>query len=159
MMKDDKYYMTLALKEASKGAAQDEVPIGAVIVDSNGKVISKAHNKTESRNSQLAHAEILAITKATKKIGDWRLDGFTIYVTLEPCLMCMAVIGMHRLKKIVFAADSKLYGFSKNDDFSKSLSCAININSFELVNGILEKESKEILQSFFRNKRKLKKGI
>lgn len=158
-MKNYKNYMTLALKEALKGAAKDEVPIGAVVVDSSGKVVSRAHNKTESKKSQLEHAEILAIVKATKKIGDWRLDGFSIYVTLEPCLMCMAVISMHRINKVIFGADSKLYGFSKNDDFFNSLTCAININSFELVKGILEKESKEILQSFFRNKRKLKKGI
>ena len=96
-------FMRLALKEAQKGLEEDEVPIGAVIVK-DGKVLAKAHNKRQKNKVATHHAEILAIEKACKKLGDWRLEGAEIFVTLEPCPMCAGAIANARIKKLVFGA-------------------------------------------------------
>lgn len=103
--KDKNYYMALALKEAEKGQASDEVPVGAVIV-LDGKVVARAFNKKESLNRCTAHAEILAIEKAEKKLGTWHLDGAEMYVTLEPCPMCAGAIVGARVKSFISARTS-----------------------------------------------------
>ncbi len=95
--------MLLALKEAMKAQAIDEVPIGAIIVK-NDKVISRGHNQREKRNDPTAHAEIIAIRKACKKLGVWRLDGCQLYVTIEPCSMCAGTLLWTRIDRIVFGA-------------------------------------------------------
>ena len=90
--KYDQYGMQEALKQARKGAIMQEVPIGAVLIDSQGKVIARGYNKVEGKKTQLAHAELQVIAKATKKVADWRLETMTLYVTLQPCIMCMGAI-------------------------------------------------------------------
>ena len=104
-MHDDYYYMNIAYKEALKALKEDEVPIGAIIVKDD-KIIARAHNKKEHSNISTAHAEILAINKANKKLNSWHLDDCVMYVTLEPCIMCAGAIIQSRIKKIVYGAKS-----------------------------------------------------
>lgn len=96
-------YMNEALKEAKKAYKKDEVPVGAVIVKDN-KIIARAHNLRESKENAIAHAEILCIQKACKKLKSWRLDDATLYVTLEPCAMCSGALSQARIGKVVFGA-------------------------------------------------------
>ncbi|MEX2092628.1 MAG: nucleoside deaminase, partial [Pirellulales bacterium] len=103
----DRQYMRLALREAEAAAAEDEVPIGAVIVRA-GRVIAAAHNQREQLHDPTAHAEMIAITQAAGALGDWRLEGCTLYVTLEPCPMCAGAIVLARVPRVVYgAADPK----------------------------------------------------
>ena len=96
-VKKNEYYMKKALVLARKAFDLGEVPVGSIVVDSNEKIIGRGYNSVEKNKSQLAHAELLAISKAVKKRGDWRLDGCTLYVTLEPCGMCFHAIGLSRI--------------------------------------------------------------
>ena len=98
-------FMKEAYKEALKALKYDEVPVGAIIVKDN-KIIAKAHNKKESKNLAINHAEIIAITKASKKLNTWHLDDCTMYVTLEPCPMCAGALIQSRIKKVVYGAKS-----------------------------------------------------
>lgn len=104
-MHTDKYFMNQAYKEAMKALCIDEVPVGAVIVKDN-KIIARAHNLKETLNLSTAHAEILAINKASKKLKTWHLDDCIMYVTLEPCVMCAGAIIQSRIKKVVYGAKS-----------------------------------------------------
>lgn len=104
-MHTDKYFMNQAYKEAIKALNIDEVPVGAVIVKDN-KIIARAHNLKETLNLSTAHAEILAINKASKKLKTWHLDDCIMYVTLEPCVMCAGAIIQSRIKKVVYGAKS-----------------------------------------------------
>ena len=145
--------MNKALLQANLGLKQDEVPVGAVIVDGAGKIIARAYNKIESDQCQLAHAEARAIKKACKKIGGWRLNGCRIYVTLEPCLMCFGLIKLSRLEGVVFGAQSSLFGIGLHDlenikNYAKDIT---------IIPGIKEKECVEILKKFFNSVRKKRK--
>ncbi len=105
-MKDDSYYMNIALKEAYKAYKNDEIPVGAVIIDNNnGKIISKGYNKKEKKNISIFHAEIDAIIKASKKLNNWRLNNCTLYVTLYPCKMCLSVIEESKIKRVVYGTN------------------------------------------------------
>ncbi len=146
----EELYMREALSEAKKALALGEVPIGCVVV-LNDRVIGRGHNVRESEGDPTAHAEMVALRRAAKSIGDWRLDGATIYVTMEPCIMCTAAIIMARVEKIVYA--------TKNDKFG---ACGTVWNlpddpAFEnhpvVKGGVLENEAKEILDNFFRKLR------
>ncbi|MFH1831967.1 MAG: nucleoside deaminase [bacterium] len=143
-------FMDKALIQAQKALEKGEVPIGAIIVDSNGVIIARAHNKVETLGSQAAHAEVLAIQKACKKLGDWRLAGCTIYVTLEPCLMCLGLIQISRIAGLVYGAKSTLFGASLSD-VSKLPTYA---KTLIIQGGIKEQESLKLLKSFFKNLRK-----
>ena len=135
----EKYYMKEALKLAMKAFDEDEIPVGAIVVKDD-KIIGSGYNQKEKMNNPLKHAELIAIEEACKNIGDWRLNDCEIYVTLEPCQMCMGAIFETRINKIV-------YGISKNERM-------FNIkNDINIYGGILEKECLEILQKFFKNKR------
>ena len=145
------YFMKEALKEAKKAGDNKEIPIGAVVIKNN-KIIARAHNQKEKKCDVTAHAEILALKKAMKKVKNWRLDECEIYVTLEPCPMCASAIHQARINKIY-------YGISNlNCENKKILEKIVNTTwgnkKVELVGGILEKECKEILQSFFEKSRK-----
>ncbi|MCI6542901.1 MAG: tRNA adenosine(34) deaminase TadA [Firmicutes bacterium] len=142
-------FMEEALKLAQKANKKGEVPIGAVIVR-NGKIISKGFNKREKTQNAIMHAEIVAIEKACKKLRSWRLDDCEIYVTLEPCLMCLGAIINSRIKKLVFgASDNKSY----TKEFLLSKNNSLNHN-LEIESGILEEDCAKLLKEFFKNARK-----
>ena len=146
--------MRLALKEAEKAYAADEVPIGAVIVK-DGVVIARAHNEKEKRNSAVRHAEIVAIEKATKKVGNWWLEGCSLYVTLEPCAMCAGAIVNSRLERVVYGAPDLRYGFLGS---LADLPADYPLNHRpQETRGVLAAECGALLTSFFREKREQKK--
>lgn len=135
----EKYYMNEALKLAKKAFDEGEIPVGAVIVKDN-KIISCGYNEKEKYKNPLKHAEMIAIEEACKYIGDWRLNDCVLYVTLEPCLMCMGAIVETRIEKVV-------YGVKKFDQMFDIK------NDIDVVGGILEEECLSILQDFFKNRR------
>ena len=141
--------MRLALTQATKAYKKGEVPIGAVIVKEN-KVIAKAFNKRERSKQATHHAEILAITKACKKLGDWRLEGCEIYVTLEPCPMCAGAIVNARIKKCYYGAEDK----NSKEKISSLIFNDTRLNhKTEAESGILEEECSTLLTKFFKEKR------
>lgn len=134
--------MNIALKEANKAYRKGEIPIGAVIVK-NGKIIAKAHNLKESSNLSTAHAEILVIKKASKKLKNWRLNDCHLYVTVEPCMMCSGAIIQSRISTVFFGTFNINYGYST----------VLEKNGVKVVKGICELECKKIIQEFFIKKR------
>ncbi|MCQ2387072.1 MAG: tRNA adenosine(34) deaminase TadA [Clostridia bacterium] len=146
----DEDYMNIALNEAKKAKKHDEVPIGAIIVK-NGKIIAKAHNKTEKMQDGTAHAEMLAIKKACKKIKSWRLEDCTIYITVEPCPMCAGAIVNSRIKKVIFGAYEKKSGCAVSKYPILENNGLNHKTSF--VGGIREKECSEIIKNYFKLKR------
>ena len=146
----DEKFMTQALKEAEKSANFDEVPVGAVIVK-DGKIIARGHNLRETKKDPTAHAEIIAIRKACKKLNSWRLEGCTIYVTIEPCSMCAGTLLWSRIQKIVYGAKDPKGGALSS---SYNLFEVKNINHHpEIVGGVLEEKCSSLMTSFFRSKR------
>jgi tRNA(adenine34) deaminase len=144
-------FMHEALKEAKKAYKKNEIPVGAIVVGPDDKtILGRGHNLVEAKKSQFAHAEVLAINKACASLGDWRLKDCTLYVSLEPCAMCMNLILLSRLKRVVFALRSKKFGYS----LDKYNTFEIYKSSVVINEGVCEKESLELLQSFFNKKRK-----
>lgn len=146
--------MTRAIVEASKAGDKDEVPIGCLIVR-DGKIIARGHNLRETARDPSAHAEMIAIRKAARKLGSWRLLDTTLYVTLEPCTMCMGAIVLARIPKVVFGcldpkggAAGSLYDFSSDPRLNHSV---------ELISQILENECSKLLSDFFSDLRKRKR--
>ena len=145
----DTKFMEIALIEAKKAFNIDETPVGAVIVR-DGKVISKAHNQRETKKNALCHAEIIAINKACKKLDGWRLLDCDIYVTLEPCPMCMGAIIASRIKNVYFGAyDKKAGALGSVCDLSQMFP-----HKVAFLGGVMENECSEILTSFFKKLRK-----
>ena len=150
----DEYFMKQALVQARRAFNKEEVPIGAVI-EYKGRVFSKAYNQRIKKNSALAHAEMLAIEKACKKLGDWRLEDMTLYVTCEPCLMCAGAIIHSRIKRLVYGCSEPKMGAIKSQ-----YRVFNNKNSHHKVilkAGVLENDCKSILKEFFKNLRSLRK--
>ena len=152
--REDRKYMKEALKQAEKAIALGEVPIGAVIVE-NGRIIGRGYNRRNTDHTTLAHAEITAIRKANRKVGDWRLEGCTLYVTLEPCQMCAGALVQSRIDKVVIGASSfksgcggTLLNILQNEAFNHQV---------EVVSGLMQEECTEILQRFFKDLRKRNK--
>lgn len=146
-------FMKQALKEAQKAFKKEEIPVGAIIVK-EGQIIARAHNQKETKHDTTKHAEILAIQKASKKIGAWRLEKCEMYVTLEPCTMCMGAIINARLKKLyVGTLDSKTGACGSFIDLTKY---KYN-HKVEIEKGILQQECEYILKDFFKQLRKKKK--
>lgn len=150
--------MAYAIKEAKKAAKRGEVPVGAVVVH-RGEVISRGYNRKESASDPTAHAEIIAITKAARKLNSWRLKGTTLYVTLEPCLMCMGAIIQARVPRLVFASmDPKAGACGSLYDVSSD--ARLN-HRVRVTQGVEEVEASELLTGFFtdlRARRKAGKG-
>ena len=146
--------MAIALKMAHTAAKKDEVPVGAVIVH-NGAVIAKAHNLREARHNPLAHAELIAIRKASRKLRGWRLTGCTLYVTLEPCPMCAGAIVNARIDEVVFGAYDPKAG-----------ACGTLYNLTEgrlnhkpkVTGGVMEAQAASVLKDYFKRKRSAEKG-
>ena len=136
----DEFYMQIAIKQAKKALKCGEVPVGAVIVKNN-KIISKAFNKKEKLKNVTKHAEIIAISKACKKLKNWRLDDCKIYVTMEPCMMCSGAIEQSRIKKIVYGVKNENYGYTDK------------LKNLEIISQICENTCKEMIQSFFKKRR------
>ena len=144
---EDRHFMKVAIDEARRAYEEDEVPIGAVVV-SKGRIIGRGHNLTEKLNDVTAHAEMQAITAAANYLGGKYLDDCTLYVTVEPCIMCAGAIGWSQLKRIVYGAPDAKRGFStftsRTPFHPKSV----------VVSGVMEDECAEFMRSFFSRKRK-----
>lgn len=144
-------YMNMAIEEAQKAAAIGEVPVGAVILGRAAKVIARAHNLTRSLNDPTAHAEMLAIREAARVLGQERLEGCTLYVTLEPCAMCAGAIAHARLARIVYgASDPKSGGTDHGARVFAHPQCH---HRPEVIGGIQEASCEALLQAFFAQKR------
>ena len=149
-MNEDEKWMSLALEQARKAEEEGEVPVGAILVK-DGLLIAKAHNQPISTNDPTAHAEIQLIRAAGKKLKNYRLTGTSLYVTLEPCAMCLGAIMHARVEHVVFGAhDPKtgVCGSSENLMDAKCFNHKIN-----LASGVLENESKQLLKNFFNSRR------
>ena len=144
-VQDDERYMRMGLAEAKLALAQGEVPIGCVIV-ANGQIVGRGHNLTETLDDVTAHAEMQAITAAANTLGGKYLSQCTLYVTVEPCIMCAGAIGWAQIKKVVFGANDEKRGFTIYAPKALHPKCTI-------LSGILETECRELIQSFFVNKR------
>jgi tRNA(adenine34) deaminase len=153
--RDDRYWMGKAIDQAKRAEAIGEVPIGAVIVK-DGAVVSRGHNLRESRQDPAAHAEMIAIRKAAQKLSSWRLTGATLYVTLEPCTMCMGAAILSRIGRVVFGshdpkggAAGSLYDFSNDKRLNHSVI---------LTPGVRSEETSALLSNFFQQLRAKKKS-
>jgi tRNA(adenine34) deaminase len=150
----DEYYMRRALKLAEQAFENDEVPVGAVILH-QGKVIGKGYNQRQMLNDPTAHAEILAITAAAESVADWRLTGCTLYVTLEPCLMCAGAIVLARIDRLVYGTDDPKAGAVKS--LYQVLSDSRLNHQPEIRGGVLADDCGSLLSEFFRKQRMLGK--
>ncbi len=141
--------MQLALSKAKRSG--DDVPVGAVIVNSDGEVIASGHNRKEAKHDASSHAEIEAIRAAGQKLGDWRLENCTLVVTLEPCVMCAGAIVAARIPRVVFGAwDAKVGAAGSLYDILRDPRLG---NPVEVVGGVLEQECSALLEDFFASRR------
>lgn len=144
-------YMKRALELAAEAEAKGDIPIGAVVVNLDGKIIAEGHNERELRHDPTAHAEVLALRAAAEKEQAWRLTGCTLVVSLEPCVMCAGALSLARVDRIVFGCSDPRAGatgsiYQIHDD------ARLN-HRMEVISGVLEAECRDILVSFFRKKR------
>ena len=151
-MTTDEKFMKKALLEAEKAVLEDEVPVGAIAV-LDGKIIARAHNNRERTQNAINHAEMLVIQKACKKLGSWRLDGVTLYVTIEPCPMCMGAIINARVPRVVYGARDKKAGccgtlYDLNEGKFN--------HTTQITQGVLEDECGGIIRRYFEEKRRKK---
>ena len=144
-MENDNRYMQMALAEANKAMAMGEVPVGCVIV-ANGQVVGRGHNLTETLADVTAHAEIQAITAAANTLGGKYLNDCTLYVTLEPCVMCAGAIGWAQVQRVVYGAADEKRGFTIYAPKAFHPKCTVS-------SGVLETECRELIQTFFVKKR------
>jgi tRNA(adenine34) deaminase len=146
-MYTNEYFMQLALKEAQQAFEEDEIPIGAIVVQNN-KVLARGHNMTEKLNDTTAHAEIIALTSAFSNIGAKYLPEATLYVTVEPCVMCAGALYWSKISRVVWGASDPKNGFSR-------ISSAVSPfhPKTEIVSGVLENECAALMKAFFKNKR------
>ena len=154
-MDDFTYFMQMALHEAEAAAEENEVPVGAVIVHGERRVIASDHNRREQLRDPTAHAEMLAITQAAAALGSWRLEACTLYVTLEPCPMCAGAIVQARIPRVVYGADDAKSGavqslFNLLDDARLNHQCSV-------VPGVLSEQCGNLLSRFFQRQRTLGK--
>ena len=146
-------YMSLAMQEAKKALISREIPIGAIIV-LHDSVIAAAHNQCENRSDPTAHAEILAIKKASAILGNWRLTGCSLYVTIEPCPMCAGAIVMSRISRVVYGSTDTKAGACES--LFNITGCPALNHQPEMRSGVLAEECSEIIKCFFRARRKSK---
>ena len=144
----DEYYMSLAIRQAEEAFDEDEVPVGAVVV-CNGKIIGTGHNQTESLNDVTAHAEMIALTAAANNLGGKYLPQCTIYVTVEPCIMCAGALGWSQIGRIVYGASDLKRGFTMFCDHHLSPLHPRTI----VTKGVMEEEATSLMKDFFKSKR------
>jgi tRNA(adenine34) deaminase len=154
-LESDEFFMGLAIDEAEKGYRLAEVPVGAVIVDEDGQVLSRAHNMPISSNDPTAHAEILAIRGASSGLCNYRLPGTVLYVTLEPCVMCIGAMLHARIKRLVFGARDARNGAAGSVLDLTRAGCFNH--SIEVYGGVLAENCAAMLLRFFKERRKDKK--
>jgi tRNA(adenine34) deaminase len=147
----DRIVMKMALSEATSAFKEEEVPVGAVLISESGTVLASTHNQTISLSDPTAHAEILALRHAAKQIQNYRLLNTTLYVTVEPCMMCMGAIIHARVGRLVYGARDPRWG-AAGSLFDLSIDKRLN-HSLEVISGVCEAECREILQHFFRDRR------
>ncbi|MEG3243738.1 tRNA adenosine(34) deaminase TadA [Streptococcus suis] len=152
---EKEYFMTQALQEARKSLEKDEIPIGCVIVK-DGQIIGRGHNAREELNQAIMHAEVMAIQEANNVEGNWRLLDSTLFVTIEPCVMCSGAIGLARIPQVIYGATNKKFGAAGS---------LYDILTDERLNhrvavetGILEEDCAQIMQDFFRQRRESQKA-
>lgn len=141
----DEYFMREALKEAKKAFDADEVPVGAVVV-ANNKIIGRAHNLTELLNDVTAHAEMQAITSAANSLGGKYLTDCTIYITLEPCVMCAGALAWSQVSRVIYGASDEKRGFGL-------INQSVLHSKTKVIKGVLENECGDLLKQFFKQKR------
>jgi len=149
-MNEDEKWMRLALKEAIKAENEGEVPVGAILVK-NGLIVARAHNQPILTNDATAHAEIQLLRAAGKKLKNYRLTGTSLYVTLEPCAMCLGAIMHARIDRLVFSAYDPKTGVCGSSENLMDANCFNH--KINLVSGVLENESKQLLKNFFISRR------
>ena len=154
---NDEYFMQQALKEARLAYDEDEVPIGAVVV-MGGRVIARGHNQTERLNDSTAHAEIIALTSAFNHLGSKYLPEASLYVTVEPCLMCAGALYWSKIGRVVFGAEDEKNGYRRGiGELSQTIFATIGPWPFhpktELIRGILSEDCAQLMRDFFRSKR------
>jgi len=142
--------MRLAIEEAHQAANENEVPIGCIIIRNN-KIIGRGHNRTEALQDPTAHAEIIAITAAARALNNWRLIDTTVYVTIEPCLMCTGALILARTNRVVFGATDEKFGCLVSNNIM--LNNRFN-HHFEVTGGVLAQETAELLKQFFEIRRR-----
>lgn len=151
MSDKDLYFMRSALKEAKKAFDQDEVPVGAILVQ-EGKIVARGYNQVELLQDATAHAEMLCLTSAAAEMKNWRLQGATLYCTLEPCLMCSGAMFASRIHRLVWGAKDLRLG--ANGTWIDVFSQKHPIHQIEVEGGLLEAECSDLMQEFFRKVRK-----
>ena len=149
---NDEYYMMLAIEEAQNAQKIDEVPVGAVIVDEDHQVIGRGFNRPISNQDPTSHAEINAIRRACDRLNNYRLPHTSLYVTIEPCIMCMGAIIHARIGRVVFGAPDPKWGAAVSL-YRMASDHRLN-HSPEIVSGICEEETKALIKGFFRKKRR-----
>jgi len=149
-MNEDEKWMSLALEQAVKAEEDGEVPVGAILVK-DGLVVARAHNQPISTNDATAHAEIQLLRAAGRKLKNYRLTGTSLYVTLEPCAMCLGAIMHARVERIVFGAHDPKTGVCGSSENLMDANCFNH--KINLVSGVLENESKQLLKNFFISRR------
>lgn len=151
---DDEFYMRAALQEARKAFENDEVPVGAVLVH-NGSIISRGYNQVEMLHDATAHAEMLCITAGANALSNWRLLDTTLYCTLEPCAMCSGALLLSRVKRLVWAAPDLRHG--ANGSWIDLFREKHPMHTVEIVSGVLQEESADLMRRFFEEKRREKR--
>lgn len=154
-MNSDKNFMKLALEEALKAYKENEVPIGAVLIDEGGNLICGEHNRIEQLNDATAHAEILTLRRASKILKRRRLSTCTLYSTVEPCAMCAGALVLCRVKRLVYGATDSKFGAAESL-FNVVNNSALN-HQLEVTAGVLEEECRELMQKFFTETRHIDK--
>ena len=147
----DEEYMRIAIEEAKQAESEGEVPVGAIVVDEEGEVISRSHNLREATHMPSAHAEHSAIERAAEKLDSWRLTGCTVYVTLEPCMMCAGLMTQARIKRCVFGASDRKAG-ALETLYEVGSDKRLNHN-FEVTSGVLGQQCADLLINFFKERR------
>ena len=157
MISNDEFWMRRAIEAAREAEALDEVPIGACLIDINGELLAAAGNQTRTDCDPTAHAEIIILREAAKKIGNYRLTDATLYTTIEPCAMCAGALIQARIARLVFGAHDERFG-AVETHFRICDSSSLN-HRMEIMSGVLADDCKQLMQDFFRRRRNERKII